>query len=385
MKSRDYIDNVLSHISNNEYSKSVESELQAHIEDEIEYYVSLGYSVKDAEYIVSEKMGDSAIAGKQLDMLSSDKASKIFSIIVLLLYFAEIVYFFISILAWESDYSVFGMISETSILLLSLITLLISNKYKNSALPFVSLAFTACFYFIFVLLNSSALLYSAFLLCTGKFNDIKVLLDVDNHITGRAFYIISNFIYFALLCAHIYIVKNNSDFKKQKYSLKKVHIEIIIKKIFLVSLALIVIINAGTFVVLFLDKDEHGYYDGVSVVESDIECDFEDFEVKDNYIEIHYDWGDVFAWSDSPVFNEDSVDMLLDTVEYNSTISYDTHTIYGEFKADKKYAAVIPVKYDYDTDTYIPITDNAKWYLTTDTDEITGQINDDIYYKIKIV
>lgn len=68
----EYIEAVISHISNKSKSDTIRQELNNHIDDRIEYYTDAGYSQDDACAKAIQRMGNPDEIGKRLDKLHSN-------------------------------------------------------------------------------------------------------------------------------------------------------------------------------------------------------------------------------------------------------------------------------------------------------------------------
>lgn len=388
MKKDDYIDAVLTSFKGRN-KKIIKDELSSHLDDRIERFVEMGYSLSRADEMAVEKMGDAKEVGVSLTKLHSRKSAAAASIILFLIYAA--ITLFLLFHLWQCDVNLYMLCGEAAFLILSVIGLLSSNRLKNSFPAVISFLFTIVMIVTKAFMGfHSMLLFGAYILLSGRLDEFLIITQVDNKLDNRILFYLTIAFYSLWLIAHIFTFSNIFKFEKIKYAKQNLQQESVFKGMIIMVAVFFTVITAVLTVSKLTDdygmsfqNDNASYYDGVCILESEEECDIKSFYYSNfNLLSKRYlhNKPDKFEFGDK---NFGGGSMSYDN-RYNDSLTYMRNNWdINYYTYSKKYIAVVPfcidetASPDDEQNYYQPCFDNVKWYDTANTEEIIVAMNRD--------
>lgn len=393
MKKDEYINSVLSVFAGRNKAM-IADEFSSHLEDRIERFVEIGYTPEQAEQMAVEKMGDAQIVGARLTKIHSKKILTNICFILFFVYIGYTIALYFTILGWGSDMNLFTLGVEFSFLLLSVISLLIANRFKSNTVAAISLMFTALFFTGKFILSGfhSVLLYGTYLFLSGNVDDFIVISQLENTLSDNILLAFSIAFYLLWGASYAFTFANLTKFNSLKYSKRNVKYESCFKFIVIsvlvfcsVSVALLFGFKLSDSRGEYLDGTVGSYYDGVCILESDEICDIEecyyDTDFSSQVLYKYYSWSTPNATASGYNFFSYACD--FSDRKYNDIVTYKFTNLKSRYIYLKKYVAVVPIhfedtNYSDDGHTYpIPCFDNVQWYDTDNTQKLTGSLNRD--------
>lgn len=387
MKKDDYIEAVLSSFKGRN-KKMIKDELSTHLDDRIERFVEMGYSLSRADEMAVEKMGDAKEVGVSLTKLHSRKSAAAASIILFLIYAA--ITLFLLFHLWQCDVNLYMLCGEAAFLILSVIGLLSSNRLKNCFPAVISFLFTIVMIVTKAFMGfHSMLLFGAYILLSGRLDEFLIITQVDNKLDNRILFYLTIAFYSLWLIAHIFTFSNIFKFEKIKYSKQNLQQESVFKGMIIMAAVFFTVITA----VLTVSKltDDYGmaygwinavYFDGICILESDEQCDIEACYYDDFYISSKRYMKDV-EYKNAFGDHGYSGACLASEEKYNDSIEYYRKEYDCYYTYSKKYIAVVPFCIDETASPddiqnyYQPCFDNVKWNEAAEEKEISVAMNRD--------
>jgi len=396
MNKDDYINSVISFIKSKRDKRFIGEEISNHIDDETEYYQSRGYDYETALGKALNSMGDPQTVGTQLGKIHSGSIGNTVAWILFFLYILLYAFLLMTILGWGSALSSFTVATEAGIMLLSAASLLLSNRFKNSAVLFVSLIFTLIYFAGGIYFSSfnqtvfafSPVLSADYFLITFSVDRFIQLCGLENHVQGILPSAVSVLLYVGWLYAYAVVYRNISAFNKNAFTLKHINREKRFNKT-IIAFAIIQLPIAYLFSIAGFYYNDYNlcgsaqaYYDAVYILESDIPCDMKElFDAEkeiSSQLSFHYDWGSIQLDNDGRFITSD---VTVLEKEYNKCFTYVVNTLCSEYVSDKKYIAAVPVHYrvvsiDGGYVTYTePDFSQAEWQPVSSVGQISGTLD----------
>lgn len=358
---KDYVSAALDKIYNKNHKKLISKELQAHIDDRTEYYISAGYDEETARIKANDDMGEDAeTVGQQLNFIHANYS--FLNIVFALLNVALLFYVFIFVFfSWEYEdnagiffnlmgYRHFYILSAFVIIMLAELYVALKLKLMFTTvcivLNFIIYGFTTGYvptmFALYKLLKGELQSYANF----TAFYHVKLENEGVVSIMSGAFVAVC--ILLSLLS--LYVVFR---FLMMKYRHKTVRIESRLKSMILILLFFVsAIFGCACFALERVGDDTAPLFNGVYVIESDEPVNPESIKDYDiNYLYVHDDWGDVHMHYDEQTFySENGESEAIEEsesyeffIEGETDVSCKVEKAYAEFKPTKKYVMVVPV------------------------------------------
>lgn len=358
---KDYISVVLGKINNKNHRKLISKELQAHIDDRVEYYIGAGYDEETARTKANDDMGEDAeTVGQQLNFIHQNY---LFLNIVFALLNAVLLFFIIVIVFASVEYDDYGIASINLMgyghfyIFSAYIITMLAELYAALRLKLLFTVFCIPLNFIFYGIMTQGYvptMFALYKLLKGElqsfanftaFYDVK-LENVGVNIMSAVFVAVC--ILLSLLS--LYVVFR---FAIMKYRFKTVRLESTLKSIILALLLLFsAVFGCACFALEKVSYDAAATFDGVYVIESDKPVNPKSIKDYDkNYLYPHDDWGDVHMHYENQTFySKDGDDDTVETyksyefyIEDETDVSCRIERACAEFKPTKKYVMVVPV------------------------------------------
>ena len=246
---KNYISTVLNKIKNNTVKAAVQSELEDHYSERVEYYTNIGYDKETAESKANEVFGDDAeIVGEQMDQLNGNHKFRyaVFAVINVLLIIISL-WSFIKTDSFPA--SAPGELISVVFIILSLSGLISALKNKSAFLS--GLCTANCVLFGILFWNSGLMYYFFYVLIDGNAESLLELINVVIFILRTAFWIASVIlsVFSTVLCV---------KFKKCSYKKQNIRQEKIVK--LLLSILLSVILIMIVFLLLYLVRNIYYFW-----------------------------------------------------------------------------------------------------------------------------
>lgn len=371
---KDYINIVLSKINNKNQKTLIAEELEAHLDDRIDYYVNAGYDMATATAKANAHMGraeDAELAGEQLNIMHTAKYKAFIVAAFILINLGSLYLFWNLLLFGFNDGFItgwFGLFFSAAYLIYVFIQLFTAIKIKNSFLA-CSCAVMVVFHGLFMI-GYVPSVFCFYEIIIGKGSELwDLLLNYNWQCRSATVYVLSALFLIVSLSVSLVSIMQIIKFNRLKNGRNYYKTE---KKIKITIAVLLVFVISVTAAAWFLYKNQHNFsrnewIDGFYLIESDERIDPQSIEnYDDKRIELRaplladydmelicdsyeeefdkeaeeFDWDAYYA--DYPFQNSEFNEFFSFYDDLNRACKYKTLSISTELHTDKKYVMIVP-------------------------------------------
>lgn len=343
-----YISTVLNKIKDKKIKADIQSELEDHYNERVEYYTRIGYDKETAEAKANAHFGEDAeIIGEQLEGINANHIwpSVIFTIINIL-FFIFILWYALGASMLDAPFAngLFGSLAVLAFTVFTLAELLVSLRNKSDYLAKVGASGLVIIGALYQ--GYSPLVFGIYKIVKGEANRFLELMGSYNWRSASVVINILSIIFYIFCVALcLYAAHLSRKFQECEYEKRHINREKRLKRITAVT----IVISIAMFAfILFTSPKHFEHFENftcVYVIESDEKTDpaeIDDFNY--NRLSMGWDFGAEYARDENDTFiDEDIFFSYMNEYDDDKDVVYGSYILYGEFQPTKKYVCVIPV------------------------------------------